>query len=109
MAGRRRACCASGRLDAAPRCWTNEKLRYEVDLLVQMGNTIVPVEVKSGTSVDSPSLRYYARKHADATPLRVRLSMRNLSMDGDLLNIPLYLADHAVSLMERALAEGKDS
>ncbi len=94
-------------LDAAPRYWTNEKPRHEVDLLVQLGNTIVPVEVKSGTSVDSPSLRYYARKHADATPLRVRLSMRNLSMDGDLLNIPLYLADHAVSLMERALAEGR--
>ena len=61
----------------------------------------------SSRRVDSPSLRYYARKHAAATPLRVRLSMRNLSMDGDLLNIPLYLADRAVSFMERALAEGR--
>ena len=32
--------------------------------------------------------------------------MRNLSMDGDLLNIPLYLADRAVPLIERALASG---
>lgn len=93
-------------LDAPPRYWTNEKPRHEVDLLVQLGNTIVPIEVKSRTAVDSPSLRYYARKHADATPLRVRLSMRNLSMDGDLLNIPLYLADRAVPLIGQALASG---
>lgn len=62
--------------------------------------------MKSGASVDSPSLRSYAQKHADATPLRVRLSMRNLSRDGDLLNISLYLADRAVPLIERALDPG---
>ena len=77
-----------------------------MDLLVQLGNTIVPVEVKSGTSVDSPSLRYYARRLGDVTPPRVRLSMRNLLMGGDFLNVPLYLADRAVSFMERALLIG---
>lgn len=94
-------------LDAAPRYWTNDKPRHEVDLLVQVENSVVPIEVKAGTSVDSPSLRYYARKHGESTPLRVRLSARNLSLDGDLLNIPLYLAHRACDLIELALARGE--
>lgn len=93
-------------LDTAPRCWTNDKPRHEVDLLVQVGNAVVPIEVKSGASVDSPSLRYYARKHGDSTPLRVRLSARNLSLDGGLLNIPLYLAHRSRELIELALERG---
>ncbi len=39
----------------------------------------------------------------DRTPLRVRLSLRNLALDGDVLNVLLYLADHAVRLMETCL------
>lgn len=92
-----------GQLDVAPRYWTNEKPKYQVDYLLQVRNSIVPVEVKAGEVVDSPSLRYYAKRHADATPLRVRFSMRNLALDDGLLNIPLYMADRAVSLIERAL------
>lgn len=92
-------------LDSAPRYWTNEKPRHEVDFLIQMRNEIVPIEVKSGTSVDSPSLRYYAKRHAESTPLRVRFSARSLSLDGNLLNIPLYLAHRAVDLIDAALTE----
>lgn len=62
------------------------------------------VEVKLGEAVRSLSLRYYARKHPESTPLCVRLSLRNLSLDGDVLNIPLYLAHRAVPLVEEALA-----
>ena len=94
-------------LDAAPRYWINDKPRHEVNLLVQVENGIVPIEVKAGTSVDSPSLRYYARQHGEPTPLRMRLSARNLSLDGDLLNIPLYLAHRACDLIELALARGE--
>lgn len=93
-------------LDVTPRYWTNDKPRHEVDLLVQAGNTVVPIEVKSGVSVDSPSLRYYARKHGESTPLRVRLSARNLSLDGGLLNIPLYLAHRSREFIELALERG---
>ena len=63
-------------LDAAPRYWTNEKPRHEVDFLIQVGNDIVPVEVKSGEVVHSKSLKYYADKHAETTPLRVRYSLK---------------------------------
>jgi hypothetical protein len=54
--------------------------------------------------VTSASLRYYANKYPDETPLRVRFSLRNLSFDGSVLNVPLYLADQAVQLVR--LAQG---
>ena len=95
----------AGQLDVEPRYWTCDKPRHEVDFLMQVKNTIVPVEVKSSEVVRSPSLRYYARKHPESTPLCVRLSLRNLSLDGDVLNIPLYLAHRAVPLVEQALAK----
>ena len=93
-----------GQLTTAPRYWTNEKPRHEVDFVVQLGNDLVPIEVKSGENVGASSLRYYARKYADATPLRVRLSLRNLSLDDDVLNIPLYLANQTPRLVGNSLA-----
>lgn len=89
--------------DVGPRYWTNEKPRHEVDFLVQLGNDLVPIEVKSGEVVHSASLAYYARKHSDTTPLRVRISARNMAFDGGVLNIPLYLVGRFKELAERAL------
>lgn len=84
-------------LDASPRYWTNEKPRHEVDFLIQVGNDLVPVEVKSGEVVHSASLKYYAKKHADSTPLRVRFSQRNLTLNNGVLNLPLYMVDRGGS------------
>ncbi len=42
-------------LDVTPRYWTGDKPRHEVDFIVQIGNAIVPMEVKSGTSVTARS------------------------------------------------------
>lgn len=89
-------------LDVAPRYWTNDKPRHEVDFLLQVGNTIVPVEVKSGESVRATSLRYYSGKHEATTPLRVRISLKGLSLDGSMLNIPLWLAHRTVPLVRDA-------
>lgn len=89
----------TAQLDVSPRYWANDKPRHEVDLVAQVENEVVPIEVKSGEVVSSPSLRYYARKYPSSTSLRVRLSMRNLRIDGDVLNIPLYLAGESVRLM----------
>lgn len=90
-------------LDMEPRYWTNEKPRHEVDFLVQLGNDLVPIEVKSGEAIHSASLAYYAKKHAGETPLRVRISARNIALDGGVLNIPLYLAGRFRELAERAI------
>lgn len=89
-----------GQLDVAPRYWLNEKPRHEIDYLMQVDNSIVPVEVKSGENVKSLSLNYYRRKYEDRTPLAVRMSLRNLACEDGVLSLPLYLADHAVRMTE---------
>lgn len=85
-------------LDVAPRYWANDKPRHEVDFLVQVGDAVIPVEVKSA------SLRNHARKCPEATSLMFRLSLRSLTLDDDALNVPLYLAEHAIRLASAARA-----
>jgi len=67
--------------------WTS-KSEAEVDFVLCHEGTILPLEVKSGTSRRTKSLRVYAGKYK---PPRVfRTSPRNFTLDGDLMNIPLY-------------------
>ena len=96
----------AGQLKVDPRYWTNDKPKHEVDFIAQIGEQVVPIEVKSGENVRASSLRYYGRKYSEATPLRVRSSLLGLRQDGDVLNIPLYLANHMVELIEEVLGEG---
>ena len=67
---------------------------------MQSGEHIVPIEVKSGENVRASSLRYYKNKFPEATPLRVRCSLLGLRQDEDMLNVPLYLADHMARLIK---------
>ncbi len=92
-----------GQFAAPLRYWTNDKPRHEVDFIVQSGGHVVPVEVKSGENVRASSLRYYSRKYPEATPLRVRCSLLGLRQDDDVLNVPLYLADHVARLIGESL------
>jgi predicted AAA+ superfamily ATPase len=92
-----------GQLEAIPRYWATENPRYEVDFIIQRGNEIIPVEVKSENSVHSISLKKYKEKYGGKVKLRVRFSMQNLTLDDDLLNIPIFLADHASRLIGIAL------
>ncbi len=72
------------------RYWASGN-KAEVEFVVQRGIDVVPIEVKSGTSVTGKSLAEYHKKYAPR--LRVRFSMLNLKRDESLLNIPLFLAD----------------
>ncbi|PWJ67109.1 ATP-binding protein [Fibrobacter sp. UWR1] len=83
--------------------WTDENSRYEVDFIVQHESFIIPVEVKSGKNIISTSMKNYASRFDDTTKLRVRFSMKNLSLDENVLNIPLYLADQAKRLIALAV------
>lgn len=72
------------------RYWASGN-KAEVEFVVQRGIDVVPIEVKSGTSVTGKSLAEYNKRY---TPrLRVRFSMLNLKRDESFLNIPLFLAD----------------
>lgn len=79
----------------ANRYWSSGN-RAEVDFLIQRGGDVIPVEVKADTNVRGRSIVEYEKKYSPA--LRVRYSMLNLNRDGNLLNIPLFLADKTKSL-----------
>jgi len=89
-------------LDVLPRYWTDGKGRAEVDFVVQVENEVVPIEVKAGTNIESRSLNSWAERFPEHSGLRVRYSMRNLKLDGGVLNIPLFLADRSVVLLPKA-------
>ncbi len=93
----------SRQLETAPRYWADAP--YEVDFVVQLDNDIIPVECKAGTNVKSTSLKKYSQQYTEQTPLMVRFSLMNLSMDGNLLNIPLFLVDRAGELIRLAISK----
>ena len=75
----------------APHYWTLQGNKAEVDFLIEDGLRILPVEVKSSTRISGKSFAEYDRRYSPS--LRIRFSMKNLRQDGNLLNIPLWLAD----------------
>ena len=88
--------CALG---VKPVCyWFNSKGAAEVDFLIQSGNRIVPMEVKSGLNVNAKSLRSYRERYNPQ--ISIRASMKNLRLDDGLLNIPLYLLGELPRFLE---------
>lgn len=67
--------------------WTS-KFEAEIDFIILNENIILPIEVKSGLSRSTKSLRVYYEKYKPFVSLR--LSPRNFTHDGNLINIPLY-------------------
>ncbi len=86
-----------------PRYWSQNNPPYEVDFLIQRDNDIFPVEVKSETNTASRSLKKFKELFGDKVKLRIRFSLDNLKLDGDMLNIPLFMADQADRMIGLAL------
>lgn len=93
--------------EVMPRYWSRTNPPYEVDFLVQRENEVFPVEVKSEGNVASRSLKKFGECFPQAVKLRIRFSLNNLRLDGDVLNIPLFLADEADRLIGMALEARK--
>lgn len=89
--------------EVMPRYWSQINPSYEVDFLIQRENEIIPVEVKSETNTVSPSLKKFTELFSKEIKLRIRFSLKNLKLDGNLLNIPLFLADQTNYLAGLAL------
>lgn len=68
--------------------WTSNN-RAEIDFLLQYDNQILPLEIKSGLSSRKKSLLSYKNRYNPK--LSIRSSIKNLKLDNDILNIPLYL------------------
>ena len=54
---------------------------------------------KSDENVSSRSLTLSAQKYEQDTKIRLRFSLKNIRMDGNLLNIPLFMIDHMEKLI----------
>ena len=89
--------------EVAPRYWTQTNPPYEVDFLIQRENDIFPIEVKSEANTTSRSLKKIKELFPDKVKLRIRFSLDNLKLDGDILNIPLFMADQTDRLIGIAL------
>lgn len=81
-------------------CQYNKSLRYwtsgnmaEVDFILVNKTEIIPIEVKAYTNTVGKSLIQYQKLFSPR--LRIRFSMKNLNINGNLINIPLFLADKA--------------
>lgn len=93
--------------EVTPRYWSQTNPPYEVDFLIQRENDIFPVEVKSETNTAGKSLKKFRELFPDRVRLRIRFSLSNLKLDGDVLNIPLFMADQADRLIDLALEQRK--
>ena len=89
--------------EVVPRYWSQNNPPYEVDFLIQRDNDIYPVEVKAEANTSSKSLKKFKELFGDKVKLRIRYSLDNLKLDGDILNIPLFMADHTNRLIGLAL------
>jgi predicted AAA+ superfamily ATPase len=82
--------------EVRPRYWNSDG-KAEVDFLIQNDTEIIPVEVKSAHSVAGKGLSVYEKEFSPR--IRIRYSLNNLHKDGNLLNIPLFLADWTKKLL----------
>lgn len=80
-----------------PICYWTSAAAAEIDFVIQHGEKIVPIEVKSGLNLHSRSLRVYRERYKP--DLSIRCSMQNLKFDDGLLNVPLYLIDELPRLL----------
>ncbi len=72
-------------------------------LVEKLKNDVFPIEIESEMNIAGKSLRKFKELFGDRVKLRIRFSLENLKADGDVLNIPLFMADHADRLIGLAL------
>lgn len=77
--------------------WSAERSTAEVDFVIQLGNRIIPVEVKAEENLQAKSLKVFREKFNPG--ISVRTSMSDLRLQDQLMNLPLY----AVSQMGKIL------
>lgn len=95
--------------EVSPRYCSQNNPPYEVDFMIQRNNDIFPLEVKSESNNRSKSLKKYKELFGDKVKLRIRFSLDNLKLDNDILNIPLFMADHTDRLIGMALEQSGTS
>ncbi len=76
--------------------WTSGN-KAEIDFIIQYQDYIIPIEVKAAESIKSKSLLAYSNKYNPK--IKVRYSLKNLSIDNNLVNIPLFMVDYTKTIL----------
>ena len=84
-----------GQFEVEPRYFSAKN--SEIDFVLQKGMEIIPVEVKGGEDKSAPSFKRYVSEHHPEYALR--FSKRGYRKDGEITNIPLYLARKTTDLL----------
>jgi len=79
-----------------PYYWSAENSSGEIDFLLQIKESIIPIEVKSEENLKAKSLRAFTKKHK--SEIAIRTSMSDYRVEDWLINIPLYALDAIGSL-----------
>jgi len=84
-----------GSVSVEPRFYAEGSL--EIDFILQRGMEIIPVEAKSGKSKSAVSFKAYIRERHPVAA--IRFSEMSYRKDGEITNIPLYLAPRVNELL----------
>ena len=84
-----------GQFEVEPRYFSAKN--SEIDFVLQKGMEIIPVEVKGGEDKSAPSFKRYVSEHHPEYALR--FPKRGYRKDGEITNIPLYLARKTKDLL----------
>ena len=76
------------KLKHEPYYWSKPNARQEIDFLLQIGNEIVPIEVKAEENLKAKSLRQFVLDNESDTAYRT--SMSNFRKEEWTTNLPLY-------------------
>lgn len=73
----------------------------EVDYVINVGDVILPLEVKAGKTGTLKSMNYFMKNISSGKSFGIKLSMQPLSLSDNILSIPLYM----ISELERLVKE----
>jgi uncharacterized protein len=83
--------------------WAREKpgSQAEVDYVINIDDTILPVEVKSGKTGSLRSIHVFLKKKQ--LSLGIRLSLKPLALKDNILSVPLYMIHELPRLVRSCL------
>ncbi len=82
--------------------YSKDNSTLEIDFVVQVGSTLIPVEVKAEENVKSKSLRQFVTIDNAGSGMRgLRFSMKGYIDQGWMENVPLFAANSYISFIAR--------
>ena len=72
--------------------WSNETSRAEIDFVIQIESSVVPIEVKATKNLQAKSLKNYIEKYKPN--LAIRTSLADYKQIENLIDLPLYCIEH---------------